>query len=136
MAITHKYTLICDDVRREDNGKLMILGLYMGTISLPQIPFIMPTLTFFLSLESDRVGQWSMRFKLQNLESGRNLIEGTGGIAIQQPGPGIAPIKLGGIQFQAVGAYNFIVEVEDQREPIITGFQVALNIPPVMLPPR
>ena len=48
-----------------------------------------------------------------------------------------APIKLGGIQFQAMGAYNFFVEVEGHREPIITEFEVALNLSqPVMLPPR
>ena len=28
MAVTHNYTLVCDEVRREDNGKLLVLGLY------------------------------------------------------------------------------------------------------------
>lgn len=129
MAITHKYTLICDDVRREDNGKLILLGLYTGNIAVPQIPFSLPLLTFFTALESDRPGQWSMKFRLQNLETGKNLVEGAGGITIQQPGLIVAPIKIGGVQFQAVGAYNFILEIEESREQIITGFNVSLNIP-------
>lgn len=45
MAWEHKYTLLCDDVRREDNGKLIILGLYFGVITVPQFPATLPLLT-------------------------------------------------------------------------------------------
>lgn len=37
--------LVCDDVRREDNGKLIIIGVYNRNIGVPQLPA-----TLFLSL--------------------------------------------------------------------------------------
>jgi hypothetical protein len=135
MAFTHKYTLICDDMRREDNGKLIIIGLYTGTVALPQLPFVLPSLTFCTFLESDRPGQWSMEFRLEQLETGRSMVGGGGAVVVQQPGLVIAPIKFGAVQFQAVGIYNFVVTINDgQLGPIITGFSVALNIPPQIGP--
>ena len=38
MAITHHYTLVCEDVRVENNGKFLILGLFTPDIVVPQIP--------------------------------------------------------------------------------------------------
>ena len=37
MAITHKFTLMCDDVRREDNGKLLLIGVYQDTDPRPTV---------------------------------------------------------------------------------------------------
>jgi hypothetical protein len=131
MAITHRYTIICDDVRKEDNGKLLIVGMYMGIIAVPQLPFVMPSLTFFQVLNSDRPGHWAMALKLRHLETGRNLVEAHGGMVCQQPGLAVMPVKFGAVQFQAVGPYHFIVEIEGQaNDPILTEFSVVLNVPP------
>jgi hypothetical protein len=40
--------ILCDEVRREDNGKLLIIGMYLGAILVPRVPFRMPRLSFFL----------------------------------------------------------------------------------------
>jgi hypothetical protein len=137
MAITHKYTLICDDIRREDNGKLMILGMYGPVVLVPQIPFTLPTMAFLVAVESDRLGQWGMKFRVQLLETGRALIEGNGFFGVQQPGFGLASIKFSQVTFQALGVYNFIVQIEEHRDPIITEFSVQLpsQMPTSQLPP-
>jgi hypothetical protein len=44
--------IICDEVRREDNGKLLIIGMYLGAILVPRMPFRMPRLSFFLKWET------------------------------------------------------------------------------------
>lgn len=129
MAIKHKYTIVCDEVRREDNGKLIIIGVYQKVIAIPQLPFMLPTLTFFQSLESDRPGTWSLRIKIQHLETGKNLLEGMGQMTFQQPGEGVNQLKFGNVPITALGAYNFVIDVEGQNEPIITAFEVQLNIP-------
>src|SRR5437867_1005357 len=103
--ISHKYTLICDDLRREDNAKLLVVGLYTGVIGLPQLPFTMP-LTFAMFLDFDTVGHHSIKFRLQHLETGRSLTEGRGGFFSQQPGLAAAPIKFL-VQFDTAGVYNF-----------------------------
>ncbi len=102
----------------------------MGIITLPQIPAILPSLTFFLIMSADRPGHYGMNMKLQHLETGRNIVEAHGGITCPAPGPAVMPVRMGNVQFQAVGAYNFVVEIEGQRDPIITDFSVALQIPP------
>jgi hypothetical protein len=127
--ITHKYTLICDDVRQENTGKLLLIGVYTGTLTTPQLPFVMPNgLTFFSSWESDRPGIFDMKIKLQHLETGQTLIEARGGMQFVQPGLAMAPLKLGPLQFSAVGMYNLVIEIGGQSDPVIVGFSVQLNI--------
>lgn len=129
MAIKHKYTLICDDVRKEDNGKLILIGLYQKVIALPQIPYILPSLTFFQVLETDRPGMWGVKIKLQHLESGKNLIEGVGQIGFQTVGEGVNSLRFGNVSLVAPGSYNFVMEIERQEsDPIVIPFEVALNI--------
>jgi hypothetical protein len=47
--ITQKYILMCDEVRQEINGKLFIIGLYTPDMAVPQIPYAIPSLTFFMA---------------------------------------------------------------------------------------
>lgn len=129
MPIQHRYTLMCDDVRQEINGKFLLIGVYTPNISVPQLPFLMPTLTFFQTLESDRPGAWGVRLRLQHLETGHNVAEGMGQINFQRPGSGINPIRLQNVMFNAAGTYNFVLEINGQGEPIIVPFDVVLAPP-------
>ena len=38
---------LCDEIRREDNGKFLFTGVYTGHVLVPRLPFDLPTLTFF-----------------------------------------------------------------------------------------
>ncbi len=127
--IREKYTIICDEVRQENNGKFIIIGVYQGTIAIPQIPFILPSLTFFQALEGDRPGMWNVKMKLQHLESGKNVFEGMGAVNFQRPGPGISALRFPNVPLLAPGAYNFVQEFEDQKDPIVTAFDVMLVVP-------
>lgn len=127
MPITHKFTLVCDDVRREDNGKLLILGVYNQIILVPQFPVVLPMLTFLHYLDSDRPGTWSVRMRLEHLETGQRLLDAMGIIGFQQPGGGTHPVRIAPAQFQVPGVYNFVLEVEGQaNNPFTTEFTVSL----------
>jgi hypothetical protein len=91
MPASAKYIFLCDDVRVENNGKLLVVGLYTGDMSAPQIPVILPTLTFLMCLDSDRPGDSPFRMKLQNLETGRPVVEGMGGTQFARPETAYAP---------------------------------------------
>lgn len=138
MPITLDYSIVCDEVRREDNGKLIIIGMYVGVVALPQLPFVLPSLTFCHFLRSDRPGHWPLHFWLERLEDGVRLVEGRAGIVFQQPGPGPLPIRLPNVPFQAVGQYHFVTQIEEGKDPILTAFAVALNTPPQIMgnPPQ
>jgi hypothetical protein len=129
MPITHKYTLMCDEMRREDNGKLLLIGVYQDVILASQFPFALPGITFYMKIESDRPGSWSVRMRLEHLDSGEKMLEALGAITFQRPGPGINPIRLPPIQFKAPGVYHFVLEVEGQPDPILYEFSVGLHIP-------
>ena len=130
MPVTHKFTLICDEIRREDNGKFLVIGLYTGGILVPQIPFPLPSLTFFTYLESDMPGDHALKFKLSALESGKTVIEGRGHIEMKQPGLITVPIRLPNVQLQDVGVYTFSVQLGDAHEPaFVIQFSVNLMLP-------
>ena len=40
------YWLLCDMVRREDTGKLVVVGLYMPDIVVREVPITLPMLSF------------------------------------------------------------------------------------------
>lgn len=103
-------------------------------MNVPQLPFPMPTLTFFMNLESDRPGNFSFRMKLQHQESGAIIAQGMGVMPVMIPkAPIIFPAKFGLFQFNAQGLYSFSVEFDGEREPIATTFNVQL-VPPNALP--
>jgi hypothetical protein len=54
-SIKIRYVLLCDDVRTEDNGKHILIGLYTEGIRLPEgkTAFVAP-LTFFVVAELPR----------------------------------------------------------------------------------
>ncbi len=132
MAIAARYILMADDVRREDNGKIIILGMYTPDMAVAQIPFVMPTLSFFLSLESDRPGNFRFSTRITHQDTGNVLpqTEGMGMLAIQNPQQaGIAAVKFVGVTFSAQGLYSFSLEMDGQRDPIVSTFNVQLVTP-------
>src|SRR5581483_4767370 len=109
-------------------GKMILIGVYTNDILVPQIPFVLPSLSFAMFFTFDAPGTMDLKFKMQLLETGQTLFEGRAGGGFQ-PGTGVIPIKVGNFVLQAVGVYNFVVEVDGFREPIITQFTVQLNVP-------
>jgi hypothetical protein len=132
MSITHKYTLMCDEVRQENNGKILILGLYTPDMTIPQAPFVLGSLTFFSALESDRPGNFQIRFEIQHLDTGQKVAEGMGAFGVPKPGLGVAPIQMRNLLLPNAGTYVFSLTIEGQREPITYSFNVILAPPQQM----
>ncbi len=55
--------LICDEIRREDNGKALLVGVYPGDILMSKIPGKM-RLAFWLQGRSNVAGKASIDFEL------------------------------------------------------------------------
>jgi hypothetical protein len=133
--VTHNYTLVCEDVRVENNGKFLVVGLYTNGIATTQIPFPLPVLTLFHSLSIDTPGQYKFRTRLAQLENGNVLAQVDGGFALPQPGTVPIILKIPNPQFKAFGAYTVSLEIEGQPEPFVTAFQVMLVSPAQINPP-
>lgn len=50
-----RYALVCDDVRREENGKEMLIGLYNGAMSIAVLPQDIPV-SMWLSVRYEGSG--------------------------------------------------------------------------------
>ncbi|HEY6337602.1 MAG TPA: hypothetical protein VIW68_03835 [Candidatus Sulfotelmatobacter sp.] len=134
MAVSAKYVLMCDEIRQENNGKFILIGLYTPDMSVPQIPFGIPSLTFFVGLESDRVGNFQSRFALQHLDSGQNIVEGMGAFGFPKPGFGSMPVQIRNFAIPNAGTYVFSLSIEGQKDPITHSFNVILAPQMAMLP--
>jgi hypothetical protein len=118
---------VCDEVRREDNGKLIIIGLYTPNILIPQLPFTFPSLSFFQVFDSDRSGRFPFRARLTHMEAGHEIAGAMGLMEVAQPGTVISMIRFGNLQLDRVGAFAFVVNVNGQPDPISSTFEVILQ---------
>src|SRR5688500_20083195 len=122
MALTHRYTLLCDEIRQELNGKYILLGLYTPDIIVPAIPFVLPTLAFFTLLESDAAEQCEFSVRLT---VGENQIMAVNGAAnFGRPGVAIFPMRFGPVQLQTEGEYLFVLESPQLDGPVEHRFRV------------
>jgi hypothetical protein len=129
MPISQKHAIVCDDVRQENNGKWIIVGMYTPDMQVPQIPFVLPTLTFFAWLESDRPGNFPFRIRLEHLETGAAMAEGMGVMQFAKPGVGVSTIRFGGLQFSNPGVDVFSIQFDGQQDRLLTQFSVILAPP-------
>lgn len=112
-------------------------------MTIPQAPFVLPSLTFFAALESDRPGNVQIRFEIQNLDTGQKIAEGMGAFGVAKPGMGAVPIQLRNFPIPNAGTYVFSMNFEGQRDPLTYTFNVILAPPPMgqmgmpqIMPPR
>lgn len=57
--------VICDDVRREDNGKLFIIGMYPTNIGVPTAPHAM-AFTVMTTFKAIKNGKATIRLEIRN----------------------------------------------------------------------
>ena len=124
MSITPKYTLVCDDIRQETSGKFIVVGLYMGNITIPHVPFVLPSLAFLQVFESDRPGNFTFKIRLERMETGQAIVEGMGMMGIQRPGTGVAPIRFAPLQLPAFGTYSLTINIEGEPPMVLSTFDV------------
>lgn len=127
MAFIHLYTILCDDVRKEDNGKLMILGLYANEILIPQLPYVFSTLSFFQGFKAEEIGQHWFEAKLSHTETGKILAQAMGSVQVSKPGPAFSVLRFSGIKFENLGAYYFRYGEVGQDQAIDYHFDVKLK---------
>jgi len=128
MALQEKYIVLCDEVRQENNGKYLLLGVYSPDIAVGQLPAVLSVLTFFVVLQEDRPDNHQFRLSVSHLESGQVVAQGMGGFQTARPGMVALPIRISPIQFTSAGPYTFSLHFDNVRDPLTFSFSVLLNI--------
>jgi hypothetical protein len=55
--------LFCDEVRKEHNGKEILIGVYPGSILMPSLPTPL-LISFWLYLQPNKVGELKLEFRV------------------------------------------------------------------------
>jgi hypothetical protein len=125
MALTHKYTVVCELARPEMiGGKFFIVGLFPNGIATPVVPFPMPMLTFLTLLEADGPCNCAFTGRLSQLVTGETVGVPVNG-RIQIPGPGSVALvnTIQNPPFRAFGIHTWSIEAEG-NEPFVTEFPI------------
>ena len=128
MSLTHLYTIMCDDVRTENNGKLIVIGVYTPNIGVPMLPMGFGKLSFVVAFTSDIVARHQMRAQIRHLETGHVLGELMGMITHATPGFGIGVLQFPNVIVTQAGRYNLILNIEGRTDPLVHDFEVILQM--------
>jgi hypothetical protein len=117
MALSLRSTLICDDIRREDNGKLLFVGVYTPGIRFAQLPASI-SLCAFQVWEAEASGIHQFRLLLKHVETGRILLDGQATMEVPRAGAGYLTLRLGALRFEAVGDYQLLFMLDGVDRPV------------------
>lgn len=116
MSLSLRTTLICDDVRREDNGKFLLIGVYTPNIVVYQLPATLQ-LCAFQVWESDARAAHQFRVTVRHAESGAVVLERSASMEVPEAGPGFLVLRFGDLRFEVVGTYELVVTLDEADRP-------------------
>ena len=90
-----EYAIVCDDVRREDNGKLFIIGAYASDIRVPSYPFNL-LLTILVAVRSETEHQTLVNIRV--MRDGKRILQAKEGIILLLPAQDISMLSVGGMR--------------------------------------
>lgn len=121
--------LFCDDIRTEQSGKDIAIGIYNGLFIVPQFPWLCPS--FMIRLELSFRGQKVDHFQFSLRDPNDNaLLEQAVPISFfDWNRPGNVALNLAGLIFPVPGEYKFYTrfdgEWELQRTLLVEKFNPA-----------
>ncbi|HKZ00641.1 MAG TPA: hypothetical protein VJ180_00280, partial [Pyrinomonadaceae bacterium] len=70
-----KFGFVCDEVRREDNGKLIFIGAYSSDIVVPELPAVLIlTLVVRVEMKGDEAFEIRVKMGETQLRKGKGRI--------------------------------------------------------------
>lgn len=93
-----EYAIVCDDVRREDNGKLIIIGAYASDIRVPSYPANL-RLNILVAVRSETEHQVSVSIRV--MRDGERILEMNRGLEITIPAQDISLFSISGLLVSA-----------------------------------
>ena len=113
----HLFTVLCEDIRKEELNKVSLMGVYSDRIYFQKRPLQIRSLAFFNRFSEGR-GTFSLAFHITGPKS--ELIfetkpeEAKFPIALDSPITSIS-LVLGNFEFKDEGPHNFEVHLDDQK---------------------
>jgi hypothetical protein len=105
-----RFALVCDDSRREENGKLIFIGVYGANIIIPHTPITLP-LSLILFHETEKTIQ--LPFHLRGRLEDAPIIEATASVEFAAP-RGISSFPGIPLNISKPGLLSFQIKIGDQ----------------------
>lgn len=113
-ALLFESLVICDDIRSESNGKLILVGVYSDVIQVAKLPLQMRSLALGIKARAMAVGR--MRFSVVVADPQGNTLLDAGGELDYQGEIGRViwlPLVLGGALLPTEGPYSVRISLAD-----------------------
>ena len=119
--------IVCDDVRVENTGKLMLVGVYLGNIVCRELPTILPTLSFLTKWKSDDGSLPKGVFRLLDPTGTEVVAVGTEAIPAGDPKPMLLSInRFVPVRLKVPGRYRWVFTAYRGRSRTLTTLDVVL----------
>ena len=118
-----EYGVICDLVRREDSGKLLVVGLYAADILVPEIPHITPVTLVVWAMPAT-IGKTSIEVKAEL--NAKQIVTGLIEMDIQLLKRSIIAFPNIPLNITEAGRLQFFVKSDEDWQSVWDG-ECALN---------
>jgi len=119
---------LCDEIRREDNGKFLFIGVYTGHVLVPRLPFDLPTLTFFTKWSAKAGDSLDGCFEVYSPEGQLMYqLDSPAGGATTFEGMGCVALAVRGFRFTQEGTYRLVHKPIAGRRRELLAFTVRLR---------
>ena len=132
MASAYEYvsTIICDDCRREDNGKDIAIGIYAGSIASVGVPVFLPTFAFRFEIVPKKLRYENVTVIVKDRDDVEVLRVG-GTIAFADANHSLAFFfKSASIFFPKEGQYTVFLAMDDEPKEVYKFEVQKIGLPP------
>jgi len=108
--------MICDDIRREDNGKLMFIGVYdNGNILVPSVPFNLPQIVVYSKwdVSNETIEKYEFKITKPNGDIIGPVIANIIGDATAQKNKVILNVAMAPFSVDVCGEYKIDFKIND-----------------------
>jgi len=102
--------IVCDDIRREDNGKAILTGVYLGNMIVPGLPALLSKLSFYFTISGASPGQATLRLYSPHRTLDRKLPVEIANSAESEPGTRALGISISPFIASEDGRYTVLLE--------------------------
>jgi Family of unknown function (DUF6941) len=118
--------IICDEVRQEITGKLIVVGMYLGNIGVPKVPVALPGLSFLCKWSIVAGARLGGTFQVVG-PSGRTVHEletPEGPLPESATGQLLTMVRIQPFQINEVGQHSLMFRAVGGRRKAIARFEV------------
>ena len=117
--------LLCDEVRQEDNGKFIAIGIYRGSVQFSKFPTGKGFTALFQIKDMKPAENYSLGFKV--LVGGKKIQEIAGTLTNTAPGIEWLPVQINAVEFTEETNLKIYAKVDEQRWKTILEIPIVIK---------